>query len=306
MKKQSVLLISFFLASCNYNHESLKIITPVGAPALAFYTQVENPNFQTNSTPSNIVAMMNNSSEYDIVVIDTVSGLKAIENGAPFKIAATLTHGNFFIAGTGNDDNKTMDKDDVIVLFGQNQTPDLLFKHIYGEGYNLEYVTNIQDASKCLASGKNIISKSEVDYVFMAQPALYSVLNNKEALTYNKSYIYSDIQKEYNKKNDLDIVQASLFVNNNSDRLMVKSFLNELKNGLNDLIKTPEILSDYLNFEDEQISSIYGGNFNASINLLKDNNALGLYYKDAKDNKDNIDEFIKLFGLNETNKETYF
>ena len=306
MKKQSVLLISFFLASCNYNHESLKIITPVGAPALAFYTQVENPNFQTNSTPSNIVAMMNNSSEYDIVVIDTVSGLKAIENGAPFKIAATLTHGNFFIAGTGNDDNKIMDKDDVIVLFGQNQTPDLLFKHIYGEGYNLEYVTNIQDASKCLASGKNIISKSEVDYVFMAQPALYSVLNNKEALTYKKSYIYSDIQKEYYKKNDLDIVQASLFVNNNSDRLMVKSFLNELKNGLNDLIKTPEILSDYLNFEDEQISSIYGGNFNASINLIKDNNVLGLYYKDAKDNKDNIDEFIKLFGLNETNKETYF
>ena len=50
----------------------LKIVCPTGAPAVAFYNQAENPNFETNSTPSNIVAMMNESSNKDIVVIDII------------------------------------------------------------------------------------------------------------------------------------------------------------------------------------------------------------------------------------------
>lgn len=306
MKKRYYLLCTLLLSSCNVNHESIKIISPVGGPALAFYNQVDNPNFETNSTPSNIVAMMNSSSDYDIVVIDTVSGLKAIENGAPFKIAATLTHGNFFIAATGNDENKTMDKDDTIVVFGQNQTPDLLFNYIYGSDYNIEYVGNVQDAAKCLASGKNVITKSTVDYVFMAQPALYSILNNQNVPTYTKSYIYASIQELYNQKSNNNIVQASLFVNNNSNSKLVKSFLNELESGLNDLIESPDILSDYLDFNNEQVNSIYGGNFEASIELIKNDNKLGLWYKNAKDNKENIDKFIKLFGLNETDQEIYF
>ena len=199
MKKKYLLLSLICLTSCNVDHSTLKIVYPTGAPALAFYNNVENANFETNSTPSNIVSMMNGNSNYDIVVIDTVSGIKAINNGANFKLAATLTFGNFYLAATGNDENSTLDKDDVVILFGQNQTPDLLFNKIYGEGYNVEYVTNVQDAAKCLASGKNMITKSTVDYVFIAQPALYTILNNEDSPTYGNASVYANIQEEYKK-----------------------------------------------------------------------------------------------------------
>ena len=191
MEKRYLLLTLLCLTSCNVDHSSLKIICPTGAPALAFYN---TDNFETNSTPSNIVAMMNGDSNYDVVVIDTVSGLKAINNGADFKIAATITFGNFYIASTGSDDDNIMDKNDTIILFGQNQTPDLLFNKIYGEGYNIEYVTNVQDAAKCLVTGTNMITKSTVDYVFIAQPALFTVLNNTNAATYGKANVYANIQ----------------------------------------------------------------------------------------------------------------
>ena len=85
--------------------KTLKILCPTGAPAVAFYNYAKDSNFETNSVPKNIVSEMNQNSTKDIIVIDTVSGLKAINNGAPFKIASTITFGNFYIASTGNDDN---------------------------------------------------------------------------------------------------------------------------------------------------------------------------------------------------------
>lgn len=306
MKKKYILLTILCLTSCNVDHSSLKIVCPTGAPSLAFYNNVDNVNFETNSTPSNIVAMMNGTSSYDVVVIDTVSGIKAINNGANFKIAANLTFGNFYIASTGNDDNDTMDKDDVIILFGQNQTPDLLFNKIYGEGYNIEYVTNVQDAAKCLASGINMISKSTVDYVFIAQPALYTILNNQNAATYGKASVYANIQDEYKKITNNELVQASIFVNNNSDTKMINSFLNDLSKDIFALLDDSTKLASKINYDDQELTTKFGVNFKACEKLLNDNNQIGLGFKMAIDNKDNIDSFVSLFDLNATNEEIYY
>ena len=306
MKKNYLLLLTLLLTSCNVDHSSLRIITPTGAPALAFYNHSNNVNYETNSTPSNIVSMMNANSNYDIVVIDTVSGIRAIEKGAPYKIAANLTFGNFYIASTGNDTDNVMDKDDVIILFGQKQTPDLLFNYIYGNGYNVEYVTNVQDAAKCLTTGKNIVTGSSVDYVFIAQPALYTIMNNSKAPTFGKVNVYANLQDEYYKKSGKSIVQASLFVNNNSDRAQVKSFLKGLENDISEVLETPEVINDALDITSEANQTLFGINFNACIELINDNNAIGLGYKKAIDNKKNIDEFIKLFNVGETNEEIYF
>ena len=306
MKRNYLLLLTLLLTSCNVDHSALKIITPTGAPALAFYNHSNNANYETNSTPSNIVSMMNSSSNYDIVVIDTVSGIKAIEKGAPYKIAANITFGNFYIASTGNDDDNKFDEDDVIVVFGQNQTPDLLFNFIYGDKYNVEYVTNVQDAAKCLTTGKNLVTGSSVDYVFIAQPALYTVMNNQKAPTYGKVQVYTSIQNEYLRKTGKSIVQASLFVNNNSNRSQVKSFLKGLENDISTILETPEVIIEALDVASEKNQTLYGINFNACIKLINDNNAIGLGYKKAIDNKNNIDEFIKLFNVGETNEEIYF
>ena len=172
MKKLTILAIPLLLLSACSKPKDIQVICPTGAPAFAFYSHGLDANFETNTDPKNIGSMMNKSSDKQFVVIDTVSGIKAIKNGAPYKLAASLTFGNFFIASTGKDDNDTMDAGDKIVLFNQNTTPDLLFHYLYGNTYDsgIEYVTNVQDAAKCLIAGKNQVTGSEIKYVFIAQP----------------------------------------------------------------------------------------------------------------------------------------
>ena len=308
----SVLLLS--LTSCGpVDTSSLKIVTPTGAPSIAFYIEVGNTNFETNSTPSNIVAMMTSSSDKDIVVIDTVSGIKAINNGAPYLLAANITFGNFFIASTGKDDDGIMNEGDKIVLFGQSQTPDLLFHYLYGESFdsNIEYVANATAAAQCLASGKNVSTSSEIDYVFLAQPALYTILNNTNAPTYGKASIYKNIQEEYKAKtNNQELVQASVFVRKSDDKdynKMLKAYLENLNQAINEAIENPTLVKESMDqIYSEEVASIFQINSNAAKAVLEDNNGLGLGYKEALDNKQSIDSFISLFSLGETNEEIYF
>ena len=317
MKKYILAILpALILAGCtsknnatNSNEEvdisKLKIVCPTGAPAFAFYDYANNSNFETNSTPSNIVAMMSSASNKDVVVIDTTSGIKAIKNGAPFKMLSTITFGNFFIAGTGKDDNGTMDVGDKIVLFGQNQTPDLLFHYLYGDQFDstIEYVTNVQDAAKCLISGKNLATESTVDYVFVAQPVLFNAMKNNTNAT-----MHVNVQDAYKAKSGgKSLIQASVFVNKNLDSKVVDAFASKLSKDINDAIANPDVITQKLSsLSVEEATALYGVNPTVATTVLKDNNGLGLGYKKAKENKENIDSFISLFSLENTNEEIYY
>ena len=95
---------------------TLTIVTPKGAPVLAFYDQIGNENY-TRVTADAISALWTGDQSPDVIVVDLTSGVKAIENGAAYKLASIITFGNFYLASTGNDENETMDVDDKIVLF---------------------------------------------------------------------------------------------------------------------------------------------------------------------------------------------
>lgn len=318
MKKRTLALLGLIagLASCQTpsktasleEKEDVKVICPTGAPAVAFYNHAEDDRFETNSVPSNIVSFLNEASPYDMVVIDTVSGIRAINNGAPYKMAATITFGNFFIAATGNDDDGVMDSDDKIVLFGQNQTPDLLFHYIYGTQFDsaIEYVNAVSDAAGCLASGKNVATGNGVDYVFVAQPVLFATLNNKNAATYGKSSIYKNIQDEYKEKSsNKELVQASVFVKN-TDKYSYDSYLSSLKGDIDAVVSNPNLVIEKLGDLDENaVKTKYGIAPTAMKGVLASNNGLGLGYKKAKDNKENINNFISIFGLSEVSDEIF-
>lgn len=309
MKKLALLtLTALALCGCNktpVDTSGLKIVCPTGAPAYAFYNHAQNNNFETNGTPSNIVAMMSSASGKDVVVIDTVSGIKAINNGAPFKLSSTITFGNFFIAATGNDDNRVMDDGDVIVLFGEHQTPDLLFTYLFGDTLdtNKQFVGNVQDAAKVLISGKNLVTGDNADYVFVAQPVLFNALQkNPNAST------YLNVQDAYKEKSGgKSLLQASVFIRDEVDQKVSKQFLEDLKKDIEKEIETPDVIAEALkDLSAEEIASIYGVPAETAVAVLKDGNGLGLGFKKAKENKDNIDSFIELFGLDKTNEEIYY
>ena len=321
MKKLlSVLCLLLLLCSCGnkpvqeeeYDVEaglaSMKIVTPKGAPVLAFYDQIENENY-TRVTADAIPALWSTGEQSpDVIVVDISSGLKAIENNAPYLLGAVITFGNFYLAATGNDDNAVMDKGDSVVLFGnENALPGKLFHYIYGTDYDEEliYVADAQMAAAALASGKDL-EGNEVDYVFVAEPALTGALKKNE-----KASVYGDIQKEYKDLSGLDMIQAAVFIKGDVAKECMYAFLERLESSINAAINDPSLIAQGLSvFEGDEATAQYGFNPDLVVNVFNKknalgNNAMGLGYKKAIDIKKDIDAFVKVLGLTETSEEIY-
>lgn len=316
MKKIIIgLLILLTISGCNrnvetivdYEYSGMGIVSATGAPSLAFINSIDDETFETNAVPSNIVSMMTTNSDKRVVVIDTISGINAIKKGAPYKLMANITFGNFYIASTGNDDNDQMDEDDTIVIFGQGITPDVVFHYIYGDKFDnsIEYVQSVQDAGKCLAVGKNLETGSSVDYVFIAEPVLTNILNNSEAPTYGKAKSFINIQDEYYKKSNLEMIQASIFVKDDGYIQDYDDYSHYLEENIEQILTNKEYVEFYLNSKsNDEVSSIFGIGTNLIYKVLADN-SIGLGYKKAIDNKEAIDNFVGLFGGEATSEEIY-
>jgi len=301
-----VFLLLLVLCSCSskkIEEKTLNILCPTGAPSLAFLNKMGDVSFETNSNTSNILAYFSESSNKDIIVFDTVNGIRAILKGAPYKLACTLTFGNFYLVSTGNDDNGALDSLDTVILFGEKGIPDFVFRYLYGSDLSIEYVGSVSDAAKCLAAGKNMVTGSLVDYVFIAEPILTTVLNNKDAATYGKASIYANIQEEYFKRNGTSLIQASLFVKDNVD---IDDFLSSLENEIHVLLSDESYVLGLIDGKsNDEISAIYGIGIKMIPSVLK-SNKIGLGYQRSIDIKEDIDSFIELFGLEKTDESIYY
>ena len=291
-----------------YNPEMFTIVTPTGAPALAFYNYAGYKNFETNSVPTNIVAMMNKG-EKDVVVLPTNAGVQAIMNAnADYKIAATITFGNFYIVSMNNDDNQVMDANDTILLFQKNNVPDKIFHYIYGDTLNsaLHYVSAVNDAASAIIGGKFTDADLGEDlvpnYVMIAEPALTNVLSKKgDAIS-----VYANVQEEYKKKsNNAELFQASVFTKSSLEYEKVKLFLNDLKGDIEDAIADPSKMSAGMS-KIEDAATVYGVAPQMAENVLRKNNGMGLGFKLAKDNKEAIKTFLSIFGINNVDEKIYY
>lgn len=290
-----------------YDRNALSIVAPTGAPALAFYNYVGNSKFETTDAPATLPALLAAGSK-DVVVAPTNAGVKAIkDNNAPYQIAATITFGNFYIVSLNNDDNKTMDENDTILLFQKNNVPDKIFHYVYGDQLNtaIHYVADNSVAAQSVITGKYSDPDTAVEYVpnyvMVAEPALTNVLSKKETAS-----VYANVQEKYKEKsNGLDLFQASVFVNKNVDKEVGKLFLDSLKKDIEEAITEPSKLSAGMN-KDSDPAKFFGVAPQMAENVLKKNNGMGLGFKGAKENKAAIETFLKLFNIEGVNEEIYF
>ena len=295
-------------ADVYYYPEMFSIVSPTGAPALAFYNYAGYKNFETNSVPTNIVAMMNKG-EKDVVVLPTNAGVQAIVNkNAPYKIAATITFGNFYIVSMNNDDNQTMDANDTILLFQKNNVPDKIFHYIYGDALDsaLHYVNAVSDAASAVIGGKftdpDLGTELVPNYVMIAEPALTNVLSKKG----NSISVYANVQEEYKKKsNNAELFQASVFVNNGLDPNKVRYFLDDLKRDIEEAIADPSKMSAGMSHI-EDAATVYGVAPQMAESVLRKNNGMGLGFKLARENKEAINTFLGIFGINNIDEKVYF
>lgn len=305
----TTLMLVTTLAGCNSNKKpdssseepiKLNIASPSGAPALALWDMFTQSNVEINSSANNVIGYLSEDSNKDIVIAPTNALMSVIKKNAPYKIAATVTFGNFYIASTGNDDNETMDKDDYVVVFQQNGLPDKIFQYVYGNDFtNLHYVDAVTNAKACLDSGINIAdNNAKVDYVMMAQPALAGTLATNQNVKQ-----YADVQADYKEvSGGKEMTQASIFVRDSADKTEVNRFLSKVEKDVKDLLANPEIIKEATSqLEDEQVKLKFGAASTMLVKVLRDN-SLGLGYKEALTNKSAIDTF--LMSLNFTNEET--
>ncbi len=57
---------------------------------------------------------------------------------------------------------------------------------------------------------------------------------------------------------------------------------------------------------DEQAQSLFGVAPKMAAKVTKNGNRMGLGYKRAKENKEGIDKFLSLFGIDATSEEIYY
>lgn len=288
---------------------TLKVACPAGAPAVAFYKHVKESEetLEINANAANVVGYLTSNSGKDIVVAPTNAGLTAIaKKSAPYKIAATLTFGNFYVAATGSDEDSVMNNDDYVVLFQQNNVPDKLFNYVYGDAglTNIHYVNAASDAAKALITGVDSTNdNAKVDYVLLAEPALTTALSKNE-----KASQYADLQAEFARKsNGLKITQASIFVSNTADKASVNAYLSSIESAVKEFLATPTVLDTALEGVEAEVIS---AKFSASAAVLKtmasNNNRMGLGYVKASENKGAIENFMKIFGMEGIGEEAYF
>ncbi len=295
-------------ADVYYTPEDFSIVTPTGAPALAFYNYASYKNFETNSVPTNIVAMMSKG-EKDVVVLPTNTGVQAIVNSkAEYKIAATITFGNFYIVSMNNDDNQTMDANDTILLFQKNNVPDKIFHYVYGDSLNsgLHYVSAVSDAASAIIGGKftdpDLGTELVPNYVMIAEPALSNVVSKKGDVI----SVYANVQEEYKKKsNNAELFQASVFVKSSLEYEKVRLFLNDLESDIKDAIADPSKMSAGMS-KIEDAATVYGVAPAMAESVLRKNNGMGLGFKLAKENKDAINTFLGIFGINNVDEKIYY
>lgn len=309
-----LLLTTLILTGCSSIEEggggsidapvNFSIVTPTGAPSIAFYKHSTDSNFQTNSDPSNIIPMMVNEM-VDVAVLPTNAAIQAI-NGKKvnYKLAATITFGNIFVAATGNDKDGVMGPDDYIVSFQQGAVPDKIFHYVYGNDLDnaMHYVSNAQEAAKCLKTGKNLAEDGKtVDYVVLAEPALTNVLSSTPGRT-----LYANLQELYKvKSGNLSIFQASLLVNNKLARESVDRFLTSLEKEIKDGLENPALIEEGLKLNSAS-EALFGIKPEIAKAVTLNNNGMGLGFAKAKDNKEAIDLFLSLFGIGATNEEIYY
>lgn len=305
MKNKFILLpavLAFTLAGCADDGE-LTIYSPTGAPAVAFYNYGDKSNFETNNDSSVIMSEMV-AGKKDVVVLPTNVGVNAIvKQNAPYKIAATITFGNIYVAKTGNDDDGVMDKDDYIVLFQQNSIPDLLFHSVHGNDLNegIHYVENAQFAAQCLKTGKDVTKNNEpVDYVLIAEPAFTTVKGDTRDASQ-----YENIQDSYFAKYSSQIFQASIFVKNNANKSKVNEFLTSIKTDIENGIANPDLIKEGM-AKNEKADTFYGVKPEMAAKVTKSGNKMGLGFKLAHENKEGIDKFLSIFNIGETSQDIYY
>ena len=143
------------LEAIGRGYDGLKILAPTGAPSVGLYSFAEYSNFTTTTNPQEGLIPQFKTNNYDVIIAPTQGGLtQIVKQNAAFKIAATITYGNFYIVATGNDDDGILNENDKVLIFQENDVPGKVFKYTYSDlNLDVTAVSAVSDTKLVIENG---------------------------------------------------------------------------------------------------------------------------------------------------------
>ena len=284
---------------------NVKIISPTGAPAVSMYKF--SKGLTTVLNPATELLPQFGTNNYDIIIAPAKGGLtKIVKANANYQMAAVVTFGNFALVSTGNDDDGILNEGDKVLYFQPSDIPGSVFNYLYGDlGLSTESVDDVKATASALSTGEIKIGGENIklDYVFSAEP-LISNLKKAENIVERASDAF--FQKTGGKR----IIQAAVFVNKDTSKEKVDSFLNLLKQDMQTAVSSPNSIVNTFKLvgDDLEQENLFGINSTAVYNSMKDYNGLGLGFLRAKEVQQEIDYFINniLKSNLALNEEVYY
>ncbi|MDD8048529.1 MAG: hypothetical protein PHH04_02885 [Thomasclavelia sp.] len=295
MKRIISLLMAFVmmvaLVGCSSNSSSkkttknynVKVLTPSGAPSLAFsdcYEKItKKGSIEVTDGTDLLVSELSkgDSSDYDIIVAPVNLGAKLISAGkTTYKIAGVLTWGNLYLVGTSKD---ALNSTGELALFGEGAVPQKVYESAgIKTSLTPTYYTSATGVQQELLSGKAQVG-------LLAEPlATVTIAKGKESG--KNLQVVKDMQTAYGKNG---YPQAAVFVKSSKKTKDVTSDLkNWTNNGYKNLkSKLEKIGADKLGLPNNEVA----------IKTIKKQN---IHYKDASKCTSDIKDFLKLFNIKYT------
>lgn len=211
------ILAVFTLSSCNNiviqgEKNEISLIAPTGTPTLILSQSIEQYGRVDGEIVSgpNALAAEFAKGEKDIIVAPINLGAKLAASSKDFKYVMfhTLVWCNYYVVSrTPIESFEELDGKDV-TLFGQNSTPDIVFKSLvahYEISPKLTYMSSVADANKMLLS-------KQADIIVSAEPALSAVLTKGDFFVYSLAEEWTNVAGF----DGADIPQAAIFVKKES------------------------------------------------------------------------------------------
>jgi NitT/TauT family transport system substrate-binding protein len=223
MKKAlSILIFLLVLSGCKPS-ESISMIVPYGTPELSQLYMEDSKDYQVDIVQgADPLISAFGSVSHDVIFAPTHLGAKMYHSIGSYRLAASIIWGNYYLVST-----EELSMEDLsgrnIVVFGQNQTSDIILKFICNEldiTPNLSYVDSVTTATSLFISDSSKI-------VMVAEPSLSLIKQTMPAVN------FIDLQQFYEDITGRDSYpQSSVFIKATLSESIVTKIMEDLESSI--------------------------------------------------------------------------
>jgi len=214
--------------------EPISLMVPSGSPALAqLYLQENNEGYEVsvvNGADPLIAAF--GSESHDVIFAPTNLGAKLIGSGAGYRFGGAVVWGNYYLVGQTTE-SFTLEylQSRTVVVFGQNQTSDILLRYILSENEitsTFQYVDAVTTATAQFLADDSLV-------ILTAEPSLSVLKESRPDLD------IIDLQAEYQKlTGESSYPQAGVFLRSTLDSARARAILDDLRFSVERVNENPE------------------------------------------------------------------